>query len=156
MGASKEDVDRLFACFKCGISPPRKLPISQKMSISPQYLSIDLVDSIRLDLDGFRVSSQGETASEWQKAAARVCGSERRLREQLPFCFHFHTGSHGKGKRGDKFRLVVSLKKHEIESHVLRFIFLSSIRSHHQRRSNSETGSRCLQLCSMVLLKVFQ
>jgi hypothetical protein len=47
-------------------------------------------------------------------------------------------------------------KKHERASHFLRFFVLSCIRSHHQRRSNSETGSRCPQLFSTVLLKVFQ
>jgi hypothetical protein len=77
------------------------------MAISPQYLSIYLLDSIR-----FRVGGEGETAAAGKEAAGRVCGSERRRGEQLRFCF-FHTGSRGKGKRNDhlKFILVLPLQE---------------------------------------------
>ena len=31
---SMDDVDRLFECFKCGVSPPRKLSLSLSLSLS--------------------------------------------------------------------------------------------------------------------------
>jgi hypothetical protein len=94
----KDDVDRLFACFKCGVSPPRKLLDLENGDFFPFPPQIS--DPALFQSGGFRVGVQGEAAAGGQEVAGSVHGGWRRRRRRRELLlFYSYAGRGGEGAR---------------------------------------------------------